>query len=578
MQKSWHRFYFRFNCTNEKNELKPFSYGFMTINFSEVLQAEQPKAFVGIIIDRKPGKGDLHLKCRLQVSSDKQKHRTFQVPISANRIYCVESFTHFFNKDSILYSLYLNGDSLWSAASPFNYSRDFFEATANSHLKQDVEWSMDMDEFTLSETRTHTIPPNPMSCSETVENFKPILNCTDFITDYRNEFQKSAHWYIYPVDQPDFPVFNAVESDPSFFTQRALPFPLDSGTYEWKLKFRNNFEHWGYWSKPRRIRITRQRYSAIRISNTMITKPGKTESINTLIPETWYEMVFQCRPQGGWKTLGYLLAWLHHRSNTIGHPENKGGTHDPASNYIANLSSRLFLGEDSVRLYEKKQGSAQSQQVMPGQQGSYLDYTSKTAILDTLKGIVRIRFKLLNSALPGKWMLSAYARVTDESISNLVRIPVQVIKKERDRFVVPWGILILAGLGLVIILVISLLRIKRGESSLDKLDLKDEDLNKIISYINSRLAEDITTVKLFEDLLINKRQLHKIQKKHKIHSLPKLVNQVRIQKAKEMLLNTSKGIAEIGFETGFQEARYFTQVFKSIEGLTPREFRQKYQK
>jgi AraC-like DNA-binding protein len=49
----------------------------------------------------------------------------------------------------------------------------------------------------------------------------------------------------------------------------------------------------------------------------------------------------------------------------------------------------------------------------------------------------------------------------------------------------------------------------------------------------------------------------------------------RLQKAKYLLKNESFTIAEIASKTGFASPAYFSTVFKSKNGITPKEFRER---
>lgn len=51
----------------------------------------------------------------------------------------------------------------------------------------------------------------------------------------------------------------------------------------------------------------------------------------------------------------------------------------------------------------------------------------------------------------------------------------------------------------------------------------------------------------------------------------------RVEKAKELLLNSKSGIEDIAVAVGFANASYFCKVFKNITGMTPSEFMRKYE-
>jgi AraC-like DNA-binding protein len=47
----------------------------------------------------------------------------------------------------------------------------------------------------------------------------------------------------------------------------------------------------------------------------------------------------------------------------------------------------------------------------------------------------------------------------------------------------------------------------------------------------------------------------------------------RIQRAKQLLQNTSLSISTIAFDLGFSTSQYFATVFRKITGISPREYR-----
>ncbi|MCG8515028.1 MAG: AraC family transcriptional regulator [Halanaerobiales bacterium] len=51
--------------------------------------------------------------------------------------------------------------------------------------------------------------------------------------------------------------------------------------------------------------------------------------------------------------------------------------------------------------------------------------------------------------------------------------------------------------------------------------------------------------------------------------------QLRVMRAKEMLVSSDKSIKEISFELGFQTIHYFSLIFKKKVGMTPSEFRKR---
>ena len=51
------------------------------------------------------------------------------------------------------------------------------------------------------------------------------------------------------------------------------------------------------------------------------------------------------------------------------------------------------------------------------------------------------------------------------------------------------------------------------------------------------------------------------------------LSRVRIEKAKNLLLNPNLRVSEIAFEVGFQSLTHFNRVFKKILGQSPTDYR-----
>lgn len=57
------------------------------------------------------------------------------------------------------------------------------------------------------------------------------------------------------------------------------------------------------------------------------------------------------------------------------------------------------------------------------------------------------------------------------------------------------------------------------------------------------------------------------------NTLTEYLSRFRVDKARELLLQSTLNITEIGYEVGFQNHSYFDKVFKKLHGITPHEFR-----
>ena len=76
-----------------------------------------------------------------------------------------------------------------------------------------------------------------------------------------------------------------------------------------------------------------------------------------------------------------------------------------------------------------------------------------------------------------------------------------------------------------------------------------------------------------EKLFMSARNLNTITQNIMHKSVSEMIEMRKLIEAKNMLIHTDKTIAEIGFDIGYQEKAYFTNVFKKKTGQTPTEFR-----
>ncbi len=105
--------------------------------------------------------------------------------------------------------------------------------------------------------------------------------------------------------------------------------------------------------------------------------------------------------------------------------------------------------------------------------------------------------------------------------------------------------------------------------SMDELFLKNAN-----SILEKRFADETFSIEeLYHDLGISRVQLHRKLMALTGQSASHFIRNYRLEKAKELLLNTSKSVAEIAFETGFSDANYFSRVVAQAFGLPPTDMR-----
>lgn len=81
-----------------------------------------------------------------------------------------------------------------------------------------------------------------------------------------------------------------------------------------------------------------------------------------------------------------------------------------------------------------------------------------------------------------------------------------------------------------------------------------------------------------EKLFMSSRNLNLICKNILQQSIFELIKTRKLIEAKNLLITTDRTIAEIGYELGYNEKSYFTNVFKKKAGQTPSDFREEMRK
>ncbi len=108
---------------------------------------------------------------------------------------------------------------------------------------------------------------------------------------------------------------------------------------------------------------------------------------------------------------------------------------------------------------------------------------------------------------------------------------------------------------------------------------KNEDvINQIKLYIDTHLDGDTSLYALSSHVHMCQEHLLRIFKKQEGVTILQYVNDLKLEKAKQMLSETDMQIREIAVKLGFTSAGYFGRFFKSKMGITPNLYREQKNK
>ena len=107
---------------------------------------------------------------------------------------------------------------------------------------------------------------------------------------------------------------------------------------------------------------------------------------------------------------------------------------------------------------------------------------------------------------------------------------------------------------------------------------QDELIKKAQDYIEKNAHEKISIPHLSSKLAVGRRNFDRRFIKATGNTPLEYSQRVRIESAKRAFETTSKTINEVMYDVGYSDAKAFRDVFRKITGLSPSEYRDKYQK
>lgn len=106
----------------------------------------------------------------------------------------------------------------------------------------------------------------------------------------------------------------------------------------------------------------------------------------------------------------------------------------------------------------------------------------------------------------------------------------------------------------------------------------DEAIKKVQEYIELHFADKIPVDELCAKFSIGRRTFERRFKKATHNSVVEYIQRVKIEAAKKQLEAGRKTVNEVMYEVGYNDIKAFRELFKKITGLSPVEYRNKYNK
>ncbi|UVE19143.1 transcriptional regulator ArgR [Pseudomonas sp. LS44] len=98
-------------------------------------------------------------------------------------------------------------------------------------------------------------------------------------------------------------------------------------------------------------------------------------------------------------------------------------------------------------------------------------------------------------------------------------------------------------------------------------------LTQAVLLMEANIEEPLTTDEIAQHVCMSRRQLERIFKQYLNRVPSQYYLELRLNKARQLLMQTSKSIIQIGLSCGFSSGPHFSSAYRNFFGATPREDR-----
>lgn len=107
-------------------------------------------------------------------------------------------------------------------------------------------------------------------------------------------------------------------------------------------------------------------------------------------------------------------------------------------------------------------------------------------------------------------------------------------------------------------------------------DHTDEKVKKAQKFIEDNYEQMIRVDDLADQFAMSRRTLERRFKKATSNTITEYIQRVKVEAAKKSLESSRKNVTEVMYDVGYSDTKSFRDLFRRITGLTPIEYRDKY--
>ena len=107
---------------------------------------------------------------------------------------------------------------------------------------------------------------------------------------------------------------------------------------------------------------------------------------------------------------------------------------------------------------------------------------------------------------------------------------------------------------------------------------EDDTIKQVQAWLEAHYTNKVTVDELAERFAIGRRSFERRFKKATNNTVVEYLQRVKMEAAKRSFETSRKNINEVMFDVGYTDTKAFRTIFKKVTGLTPVEYRNKYNK
>lgn len=107
---------------------------------------------------------------------------------------------------------------------------------------------------------------------------------------------------------------------------------------------------------------------------------------------------------------------------------------------------------------------------------------------------------------------------------------------------------------------------------------QDEEIIRVQEFIENNYQDKMTVESLADMVAVGRRSFERRFKKATNNTAVEYMQRVKIEAAKRSFETSRKNISEVMYDVGYTDTKAFRTLFKKLTGLTPIEYRNKYNK